>query len=37
MNALLAFLMLFVIRLLLPFGLLILIGTLLERQQPAHR
>lgn len=37
MNAILAFLTILFIRLLLPFGLLLLIGTLLERRQPLHQ
>lgn len=37
MNAILAFLIFLFIRLLFPFGLLLLIGTLLEKRQLLHR
>lgn len=37
MNALLAFLLFLFLRLLLPFGLLLLIGTLLEKRQAGYR
>lgn len=37
MNAILAFLVFLFLRLLLPFGLLLLIGTLLEKRQVSYR
>jgi hypothetical protein len=37
MNALLTLTILTLLRLVIPFGLLVLIGTLLERREAAHR